>query len=80
MDSKKIIGIIILIVLLVAIPLTIYLSRQKQIFQPRAGNVNQSRVDVYQGSSELLPNGNTPPTVTDPNVQLKIYYVPSPAP
>jgi len=80
MERKRLIGLIILVVLLLAIPLTIYLVKQTQVFQPRAGNVNQSRVDVYQGSSELLPNGSTPPTVTDPNVQLKIYYVPSPAP
>ncbi len=81
MDRKQIIGLVILVVLVVAIPLTLYLVRQTQIFRPKAGNVNESRIEVWQGSppAERQGSGSDSAVVTDPNVQLKIYYVaPSP--
>lgn len=77
MNNKKLFGLIILVVLLVAIPLTLYLVKQRQNLRPKASNVNESRVEIWQNGSQL---DTTMPTVTDPNVQLKIYYVPSPLP
>ena len=78
MDKKRLLGLIILIILIIAIPLTLYLVRQTQIFKPRAGDTTKSRIELWQnnssGNSQELTG--TPPTVTDPNVQLKIYYVP----
>lgn len=82
MERKRLIGLVILVVILVAIPVTIYLTKQTQIFKPKAENVSESRVEVWQGNppAEKQGSGSDSAVVTDPNVQLKIYYVPSPAP
>ena len=82
MDKKRLVGLVILVILVVAIPLTIYLVQQTQIFKPRADETDVvSKIKVYQGGTEIIATSSAVPAiVTDPNVQLKIYYVPSPSP
>lgn len=68
-------SLIIIFIVVVAIPLTIYLARQTQIFKPRAGNPAVSRIEIWKNGSEVTGN---PPTVTGANVDLKIFNVPQP--
>ena len=67
----------LILILLIAIPATLYLVRNTQIFKGRAHDVNISHID-FPGLS------GTPPTTTSQTVTLKLTYgtgtAPSPTP
>ena len=70
LSKKQFFLLISLFILLVAIPLTLYLARQSQIFKGRATTLAPSSV-AFVGLS-----GN-PPTTSSQNVELKLAYNPN---
>lgn len=70
-NKKQLMGIAVILFLLIAIPITIYLVRQTQIFKPKATGTG-SRIEVYSGSAEVSGGATT----TQP-VQVKVIYEPT---
>lgn len=77
-ERRNLVAILVLAVLVVAIPLTIYLVRQQQILRSKA--FGSPPIEFF-GTG--VTSGN-PPTTTSQNVQLKLTYglvsTPSPTP
>lgn len=74
LTRKQIWAIVVFVILLFAIPLSLYLVRQTQIFAPRAAFVPKLEF--------LDDTGNVITETTNPNVKLKISkeILPSPSP
>lgn len=71
-NKKQPLTIIIFIILLIAIPVTLYLVRQQQIIKSRAAFV--PKVEFVDAS------GNVITETTNPNVKLKITKKTAPSP
>lgn len=75
LDRKHLIGILILLLLLVAIPLTMYLIRQQQTIKSKAANDPR----VQFGGSNVI--AGDPPTANNPQVQITLNFpITSPVP
>lgn len=72
-NKKQRIRLAVILLLVLAIPLTMYLIRQQQILRSRAaGNPPMEFFDP-PGAVGVVHDG-TPPTTTSQTVQLKITY------
>ncbi|TSC86839.1 MAG: hypothetical protein G01um10147_714 [Microgenomates group bacterium Gr01-1014_7] len=74
-SKKQLLTIIGLLILLIAIPLTMYLARQTQIFKPRAtGTAPMEFFRTGTGFVDIGTNAAGTPVSTEPNVKLRLTY------
>lgn len=74
MDKKKIFGLIILLIILIAIPAGAYLIQKQQILKSRAGT---NRVDAFElkdasGNTINCDTSTTPPTCTTNSLDFTV--------
>lgn len=76
-NKKNLITLLIVLILLIAIPLTFYLVKQRQIFKPKAAGPGTG-ITVVDQQNNPEPNvapENIPQTTQD-TVRVQIKYVP----
>ena len=77
-DKKQALGIIIMVILVLAIPVTVYLAQTQQIFKSRAGGGDSflNAFEVRDGNGNILncDHSTNPPTciTTTQDVSLTI--------
>lgn len=74
-DRKRLIGIILLLIILAAIPLSVYLIRRQQTLKSKA--FTGSGGEFLDSNGSPLPrDGNGVQIAPNPQVQLKVQYQP----
>ncbi len=72
-SKKQLISLIIVIILLISLPLTLYLVKTRQIFKPRAtGNTPEAAFQFTDSSGSPLPRTGNTITTNSQNIKIQL--------